>query len=318
MLRTILFCFFLLSCKKISFWSPNLGGNGGGKRGETTTEVLTPTLLRGGVLDILLVIDNSDSMSEEQDKLANKLGSLLLKISETDWQLAIATTDPRDCLKLKITKNTPNYEQKFRDTVSSLGVLGTTHEQAIRMSVVSLQGDCDDKPWLREDSTVVVLLVTDEDHLSDGFCGSVDERGLSYKPVPREQCEIRALYDHFAKIRVARTTARVYGLLNMQKASKFQTKKMPDGKLLFDFISSIHAEDYTNILANISDNIRLILQQFKLSKMHDNKSSAIVINSKDGSRKLGRDEYRIGGDTLIINTPLPAGVIDIKITYSHN
>ena len=45
-----------------------------------------------GVLDILLVIDNSGSMSARQHKLARDLPALLSYVSDSDWQVAVIGT----------------------------------------------------------------------------------------------------------------------------------------------------------------------------------------------------------------------------------
>ena len=44
--------------------------------------------------DILFVIDNSESMNEEQQGIAGRITNLFSKISELDWRLGIITTDP--------------------------------------------------------------------------------------------------------------------------------------------------------------------------------------------------------------------------------
>ena len=52
-----------------------------------------------------MVIDNSGSMFEEQVLLSTRLNPLLEHIGDTDWQIAIATTDSRDCIKKIIDKD---------------------------------------------------------------------------------------------------------------------------------------------------------------------------------------------------------------------
>ena len=49
-----------------------------------------------GMLDLLVVIDNSGSMTEEQANLSTKLQPLLSKIAKSNWQIAVVTTDPAD------------------------------------------------------------------------------------------------------------------------------------------------------------------------------------------------------------------------------
>ena len=313
-LKIMLVFMLALSCKNMKFLSIWNKGKPP-PESKSSTEVIAPTFLKAGLLDILLVIDNSDSMSEEQTKLASKLSALLTSINNSDWQLAIATTDPRDCLKAKISKDTPDYESMFNSAVTGLGTSGTTYEQPIRMAVTALQYDCEDKPWLRKDSTVVVIIVTDEDHLNDGFCGSVDDRGLSHKPVERSQCELAALHLHLKKIRAS---TQVYGIINTQAAHRYINTKMPGGKPLFEHYASINATDYTNLLTNISKGIHAILQKFYLNREHNDKTSVVSMRTSDGEEKLHQDDYTISGRMLIIKKLLPPNIEEITVTYSHD
>ena len=62
-------------------------------------------------LDILLVIDNSASMNNLRKGLGTRLGALLSKIKDSDWRLAITTTNAHFCLpKDRIIFKTPNKE----------------------------------------------------------------------------------------------------------------------------------------------------------------------------------------------------------------
>ncbi|MDE3270283.1 MAG: VWA domain-containing protein [Pseudomonadota bacterium] len=313
--RAILIMTLVVACKNANFFSIWKKGNPPPEP-KSSTEVIAPTFLKAGLLDILLVIDNSDSMSEEQVKLSSKLSALLTSVSNSDWQLAIATTDPRDCLKAKISKETPDYESVFTRAVTGLGTSGTTYEQPIRMAVTALQRDCEDRSWLRKDSTVVVIIVTDEDHLNDGFCGSVDERGLSHKPVDREQCELAALYLHLKKIR---PSTQVYGIINTASAHRYINTKMPGGKPLFEHYASINAADYTDLLTNISKGIHAILQKFYLNREHNGKTSVVSMRTSDGKEEeLHPNDYTISERMLIIKTDLPVNIEEITVTYSHD
>lgn len=54
--------------------------------------------IRGGVVDILIVNDNSASMSEEQKQMANKFGTFLAKLDSerVDYRIGMTTTDVSD------------------------------------------------------------------------------------------------------------------------------------------------------------------------------------------------------------------------------
>jgi hypothetical protein len=83
-------------------------------------------------VDILFVIDNSASMQDEQLKLGDRLSSFVDSLKDVDWQIGITTTDTSSgpwglkgsLLPLAgragesiLTKNTPDYEHVFANTV---------------------------------------------------------------------------------------------------------------------------------------------------------------------------------------------------------
>src|SRR5690606_41180852 len=57
-----------------------------GVSGSNKTDTFMQTT-QTGVLDVLIVIDNSGSMAEEQNNLAGKLQPLLSYVQGADWQI---------------------------------------------------------------------------------------------------------------------------------------------------------------------------------------------------------------------------------------
>ena len=55
--------------------------------------------------------------------LSDKLDVLLGEVKDNDWQIALTTTDPRDCPHTIISAATPNYERVFRHAVNALELL---------------------------------------------------------------------------------------------------------------------------------------------------------------------------------------------------
>ncbi len=146
-----------------------------------------------GVLDILIIIDDSSSMDSYKQSLSDNLPALLSNISDTNWQIAVATTsDP--CLEsmginnytLKKTSaggNQTAIEALFRNTIRSAYGTGG-RERGIEMAYLALLGECPngiDTPWVRDQSDKVVLIVTDERN-----CGSSNGEGCGpsdYRPI---------------------------------------------------------------------------------------------------------------------------------------
>ena len=123
-----------------------------------------------GIVDILIVIDNSGSMREEQQNLSTKLQPLLTSISNSNWQIGVITTDPRDpCMRAVIKKGDANYLSAFATAINA-GTSGSGNEQGIRQAVEGL--GCSTNQWVRANSSLAVLIISDEDNCSNGDCGS--------------------------------------------------------------------------------------------------------------------------------------------------
>jgi hypothetical protein len=124
-----------------------------------------------GLVDILVVIDNSGSMSEEQNNLSTKMNELLVSLGNTNWQIGVITTSPviennaAKCVMTLIRSSESNAADKFRTAVMA-GLNGDGNEQGIRQAVVGLS--CPQMPWVRPTSTVATLIVSDEDNCSGG------------------------------------------------------------------------------------------------------------------------------------------------------
>ncbi len=86
------------------------GGDGGGGRVIIITEVVEWVIYRRivhmtkdlhvgqdvGAVDIIINIDNSGSMEYEQSSMSNRISSLITRIQELDYHIAVITTSPSD------------------------------------------------------------------------------------------------------------------------------------------------------------------------------------------------------------------------------
>lgn len=128
------------------------------------------------VIDILLVVDNSCSMSEEQATLANDFGLLLATLTQNnvDFHLGVTSTDldnpgPGNVGTLVpnptvLTSSTPNLSATFAGHVT-LGVNGSAVEQgleAMRRALTPPLSTGANAGFLREHSGLAVLILSDE------------------------------------------------------------------------------------------------------------------------------------------------------------
>ncbi|MGE0174786.1 MAG: hypothetical protein AB7T49_18480 [Oligoflexales bacterium] len=151
-----------------------------------------------GLLDIIIVMDNSHSMSSMQAKTASQIAGLLAEIRNTNWQIGVVTTESSRLRSAKTSAGmTINYvTKKFYDenTVDAMtafsdmlnaGTSGHTVEQGIFMARKALDGECwyldrntpdgkqvrcdaDDATWLRPEANKAVIIISDERN-----CGSI-------------------------------------------------------------------------------------------------------------------------------------------------
>lgn len=138
-------------------------------------------------VDIFLVIDNSGSMKQENEKLGNRLTGFVeyLDSEQVSWQMCYTTTDVgqnqgnalywrkkqdrgTSSTNIKVLKSTePNRAVYFTATVSDMGDNGSGNEQGITAidGAISSNGSRD---CFRDDAVLSVILISDEDQKSCG------------------------------------------------------------------------------------------------------------------------------------------------------
>jgi hypothetical protein len=232
-----------------------------------------------GVLDLLLVIDNSGSMKEEQENLSGKLAPLLSYVKDSDWRIGVVTTDPSDgCLRSLINKSDAQASQAFATAVQA-GIKGSGNERGILQAVNGLKGECNPTgSWLRNQSTVGVLIVSDEDNCSAGKdCGNEAYAQGSY------------LTQYLSSIRQTGLNARVYGLIGHPSLSAQQCQTMAAKADIYAAViaetggswGSICSSDYTGTLQAISKDISaILLTQFTLQFKPSQGSLKVYIDGK--------------------------------------
>ncbi|SMF56409.1 hypothetical protein [Pseudobacteriovorax antillogorgiicola] len=252
-----------------------------------------------GLLDILVVIDNSGSMSQEQNNLSTKLSSLLSAVTDTDWQIAFTTTDPSDsCIHRLITTSDQDADQLFKDAVK-VGTSGSGNEQGIRRAVEGLA--CSSTPWVRTDSSIAVLIVSDEDNCSDG-------NGCGNDPWNTQQYLIDYMQNTLN--RTVGMDAGFYGIFS-DPADPCSTayKNAAQYKALVEYNANgqknygdICDNDYSTTLNLISQNISKILRaQWELTAIPDAGSLVVEVEVNGVKTAVDAGDYTLNGKTLTFN-----------------
>jgi hypothetical protein len=141
-------------------------------------------------VDILIVNDNSPSMREEQQKMAQRFSKFISTLSGLDWQLAMITTDVNQSGKswqdgrlLKfngtagaviINSQTPNLEKVFADTIRRRET-GSSNEQGIKALRRALSRP-ENANFIRPNSHLASVVISDEDEKSTGKNLGADNR----------------------------------------------------------------------------------------------------------------------------------------------
>jgi hypothetical protein len=253
-----------------------------GSNGSNGNENYSVTAM--GIVDIVVVVDNSGSMSEEQANLAPKLSALMSSIKETDWRIVVTTTDPADrCGYGPISKGDFNAEGRFQTLVRA-GTDGTGTERPILRAVQALKGNCLFGPgnWLRPNSTVAVLILSDEDNChvnvehGYGCAGQADKDGAY-------------LINYLASIRKVGQDAKVYGIFWLPSQAQSQcSTALKQGTILADVVQktggiagSICDADYTTTLNRISQDVAKVLKaDFVLKSIPDPGTLKIMVNGQ--------------------------------------
>lgn len=273
-----------------------------GHRGQDRLETFKQNAT--GLLDLLIVIDNSGSMKEEQENLASKMGALLQFISDSNWQIAVVTTDPDDpCPRKLIRKGDATATEDFYQAINA-GLEGIGKEQGIRQAVTGLK--CTNNTWVREKSTLAVLIVSDEDNCSNGHgCLGEEWSNPSY------------LLNYLQSIRNLGVDTRIYGIIEAPESPcENSFNPAPVYKQLIDATNgtwgSICAPDYTPTLQAISKDVAALLKhEFLLDQTPDPDTLIIKVDGQ-----ILAQNWTLVGQTVTFSNIPPKGAL-IEAQYSH-
>jgi hypothetical protein len=287
-----------------------------------------------GMVDIVLVIDNSGSMAEEQANLAGKLNDLLVSIADSNWQINVINTNAvvanndifnpnlggqETCNSTLIRKGDVDASNAFANAVKA-GTSGSGYEMGIRQAVVGLR--CPGKST-RQGASLAVLIVSDEDNCSfDGAdCGTAPWAKENY------------LIDYVEKTMVGMVVGKnagFYGIIAPSKAEcKTALNPAPQYIRLFDYKAAAPKQNYGNIcdasykttLNRISENISLLLDNtFTLDNVPAPGTLSVSVKSAAGVvTPVNPGDYALSNNKVTFNAGKePANGSTIIFDYRIN
>lgn len=160
----------------------------------TQTATVTPAQ---NLLDVILVVDDSNSMANDQAKLASRLSQFVndLDALGIDYQICLTTTDITyykgspikwSSGQYVLNKNTPNKSSVFVNTVNSLGAEWSSDEQGIKATYMMIRdfGPNSGTGCFRPKATLTVIEISDEDERSVGGNQALSQ--AQYQPLTAE------------------------------------------------------------------------------------------------------------------------------------
>ena len=145
-----------------------------GRRSQLDTFYQNPT----DQVDILWVIDNSLSMSDEQAEVADKFSNFVTSIEETgmDFHIGVITTDMVTQGRAQLvgdpavlTRDTPDYQGLFAERVQ-VGVDGSDREAGIDAAFSALSEPLvsgANAGFMRDGASLSIIYVSDENDCTD-------------------------------------------------------------------------------------------------------------------------------------------------------
>jgi hypothetical protein len=119
--------------------------------------------------DILFVIDNSCSMSQEQDLMSENMETFVEKLvlSEVDFQAAVITTDDTSPVGGVMSGDDFDVVSQLAAAVDVGNGGGSTEKgQQMAMEAIDINGTLSPGKFVREDAFLSIVIVSDEDDAS--------------------------------------------------------------------------------------------------------------------------------------------------------
>ena len=275
----------------------------------------------GNQVDILVISDDSSSMSADQKKLGAKFSSFITSLAQIDWHVGVTTTDVSGSKALKgslaefastgqyvLTPTTPDAQSLFEKTVVRKGT-GSSNEQPLAATTWAVsKAETDNRGFFRNQTDFVVLVISDEDEMSTGKNKNATQ--------PQQVVDyVKGVWGDSKKF-------SAFGIVIQNGDKKCREEQSDEGGTAYygTYVSelaritngttmSICEKDYGPALKDIGDRVRKLVHSFELKNfpMPGSVEVRLVPNADIG--------YRVEGKMVIFDHAPSAGT-RIEITYT--
>lgn len=278
------------------------------------------TVIENNKVDILFVVDNSGSMAYEQKSMASRVRNFLDVVKGLDWQIAVTTTDPThktfgDGRLVPLYGSTNSYIMNSTlsdaDARTTLGMTlqrsetGSGAEQGIfaayRAVERSLASTGANTNFIRDNSQLAVVLISDEDESADG----VKNKPANFVEFIRSHFSGQKVMTFHSIIARPNDSACLNGEGYSAGYRYDEMSKMTGG-----VIGDVCATDYAAQVQGIAEGVRDSLKSISLScaPVIDNVRSLVIL--KDGQAFTG--SYQIQGLNIVFDQMLPGGQYSLE------
>jgi hypothetical protein len=255
--------------------------------GELVRATYTDTFFQvpTDAVDILWVVDNSLSMADEQAQVAEKFGDFIISLekSELDFHIGVVTTDldhedhrgklmSPEGEDVFLTTETEDYIGKFQERVQ-VGIDGADKEKGIDAAFNALSEPLVsswNQGFLREEATLSVIYVSDENDCTDRGSLAAYESGLSCYEHSDELVSMYNLIDDYAELKTGGARIMVSSVVGPDivencegsvPGDRYRTMTEAFGGIQ----GSICEEDFSGIMNDLGLQVSGMLYSFQLS-----------------------------------------------------
>lgn len=287
------------------------GGTSGGVVYEPVTENFQQTEEETKKLDIVWIIDNSGSMSDEQSALGTNFSAFINDFIDqnVDFKMAITTTDASTSSKkgsmvygsdtkltsAKAQENPERFKSDFRSLVQ-VGTRGSGSEKGLEASEGFMQKYANS--FLRQDAYLAVVMISDEEDQSS--------KSVSYYTDYLKQFKNEGgLVKIYSIVDVNNTNCCDYGVSTGSERYKDASRRTAG------VIGNIR-DDFHHVLADMGESLINLLDSFALAHEPVPGSLKVYVNDVEVSNYT----YDAASHSIKFNADsLPPVGANIKVTY---
>lgn len=222
-------------------------------------------------VDIMVVVDESPSMSAERKKLGEKIGSFISSLNGVDWRIAITTADASSdgekgsFINLEgtsskiLTQKTTNYKEVFLNTIQRKASSVSSTEEPLAATVLAIaKAKTENAGFFRDGASLSVIYITDEDERSRGTSSKATKPSAVLGAVaatwPKKSFKAYGIVVEPGDFSCLRKAS------NHQEATFVSTLAAATGGLT----GSLCDDDYSSTLSTIGKNVRKLNDTFEL------------------------------------------------------